>query len=60
MAKQQLPPPLAGKPRRKSKYSEDEMEDEAEDEGCGCDEGHEKGIMLKISVLLPSTLQPKD
>jgi hypothetical protein len=60
MAKQQLPPPMASKPRRKSKYSEDETEDETEDEGCGCDEEHENGIMLKISVLLPSMLQPKD
>ena len=56
MAKQELPPPLVGKPRKKSKYSAEEMEDE----DCGCDEEHENGVMLKISILLPSTLQSKD
>ena len=54
-----LPPPTLGKPTKPSKYSskeEDDMDDE--EEGCGCEGGH-KGVMLKISILLPDTLQPK-
>jgi len=56
-----LPPATLGKPSKKSKYSnEDEMEDDEEEEGCSCDhEEEEKGIMLKLSILLPSALQPK-
>lgn len=52
-----LPPATLGKPSKKSKsYEEDEDEDEEE---CGCGGHDEKGIMLKISILLPESLQPK-
>lgn len=51
-----LPPATLGKPSKKSRYSEEE-EDDGEECGCG---GHdENGIMLKISILLPESLQPK-
>lgn len=54
MAKKTMPMPVMGKPNGKSKYEE---EDDDEEE-CGC-EGHEEGIMLQISILLPESLQPK-
>jgi hypothetical protein len=54
-----LPPATLGKPSKKSKYSEEE-DDDAEDEGeCGCGGHEEEGIMLKISILLPDSLQRK-
>lgn len=55
--KPMLPPATLGKPSKKSRYSE---EDEDDEEECGCG-GHDgNGIMLKISILLPDSLQPKD
>jgi|LauGreDrversion4_2_1035121.scaffolds.fasta_scaffold08117_5 hypothetical protein len=56
-----LPPATLGKPSKKSKYSNgEEPEEDDEEEGCSCDhEEEEKGIMLKLSILLPSALQPK-
>jgi hypothetical protein len=50
-----LPPATLGKPSGKSKYSEEEDDEEE----CGCD-GHDGNeIMLKISILLPDSLQRK-
>jgi hypothetical protein len=54
-----LPPATLGKPSKKSKYSEEEDDDDEEEGECGCDGHEEEGIMLKISILLPDSLQRK-
>lgn len=52
-----MPPALLGKPRKKREDSEEEDDDDMEEEGCGC--GGHGGTMIKLSILLPDTLQPK-
>jgi hypothetical protein len=54
-----LPPATLGKPSKKSKYSEEEDDDDEEEGECGCGGHEEEGIMLKISILLPDSLQRK-
>lgn len=58
-----LLPAMLDKPRAKSRYSkaEEPEEEDDEDEGkeCGCGHHDDKGVVIKISLLLPDMLQPK-
>jgi hypothetical protein len=52
-----MPPALLGKPKKKPEDSSEEEDDDMEEDECGC--GGHKGTMIKLSILLPDTLQPK-